>query len=902
MPDPIRKLSVAQFAHLLAAPLSRAITDVHLHHTWRPRRQDFRGLATIEAMRRYHVETHGWGDIAQHLTIDPAGGLWTGRNWNWRPASASGANGSNEAGPFMIEMVGDFDEGADPFDGPQRESAVAVVAHLLRRFSLNTTAVKFHREIGAATTCPGAGVQRDAFLEDVARVLKSLPKRQDETTSRAPFSAEHRAGFLVTRVVPAVNEPDYAEVPENEAAGHEIDRLSRAAAAARQSARRGEPAMFSRDGAPNPEWNVLKPHAVNLSRGELSEAGEFSTSPEDVDGIIDAIRAYAAATADPRVVLYAHGGLIKESDALAHAKTVLPWWLGHGVFPVFFIWESGLLEILRQYVIGPRDLADYTSDPAIEIMAKIPGTIAWNGMKESARRASSDDAGGGYAGGALHFARKLAALVAAGQVARLTVHAVGHSAGAIFHAHLVPRLVDLGVTIDSMAMLAPAARVDLFKDKLMPLVGSGIARMSCFTMEEDAERQDDCFGVYHKSLLYLVSRAFEGAAVRKPIVGLEESIRKDTELKALFGLEGGGARAELHLSYAPGRDPNPLTQALRHGDFDNDPKTMSAVLRRILGAEDQSEIGEDDFPFQLTPRTLDDLPLRPGALAPAWPDSPPPAVDVLPAGEARGRALCIGIDDYRERPLTGCVRDARAWGTVLTQLGFSVTYLLNGDATRDAIVREFRKLIASAAPGGTAVLHFSGHGTQVPDHGSDESDRYDEAFVPADYHRGRLLLDDDIADMLSRLDPDAAIALFMDCCHSGTNSRFAPLVRARAAADERVRYLPMSEAVVHAHRQYRRTSGTRHAAQAEDALPGVVHFAACLDNEYAWETAGEGDFSAVATRLLASAVANGETNEAFIQAIRRGLAAKGRQHPQLMRLADNLTGLPLLSARAVDKA
>ena len=65
---------------------------------------------------------------------------------------------------------------------------------------------------------------------------------------------------------------------------------------------------------------------------------------------------------------------------------------------------------------------------------------------------------------------------------------------------------------------------------------------------------------------------------------------------------------------------------------------------------------------------------------------------------------------------------------------------------------------------------------------------------------------------------------------------------------------------------------------------------------------GEGDFSAVATRLLASAVANGETNEAFIQAIRRGLAAKGRQHPQLMRLADNLTGLPLLSARAVDKA
>ena len=122
MPTPIRRITAAQFG-LLAQPaqLTRKITAVHVHHTWRPRRQDFRGLATMEAMRKFHMEQNHWSDIAQHLTIDPQGGLRTGRNWNVAPASASGHNGTAAEGPFMIEMVGDFDQGQDPFDGEQKK-------------------------------------------------------------------------------------------------------------------------------------------------------------------------------------------------------------------------------------------------------------------------------------------------------------------------------------------------------------------------------------------------------------------------------------------------------------------------------------------------------------------------------------------------------------------------------------------------------------------------------------------------------------------------------------------------------------------------------------------------------------------------------------------------------------
>ena len=65
----------------------------------------------------------------------------------------------------------------------------------------------------------------------------------------------------------------------------------------------------------------------------------------------------------------------------------------------------------------------------------------------------------------------------------------------------------------------------------------------------------------------------------------------------------------------------------------------------------------------------------------------------------------------------------------------------------------------------------------MADLNGDESDRYDEALVPIDYDTGALLLDDDLADIYRQLPDGAVLTLFMDCCHSGTNSRFTPMER-----------------------------------------------------------------------------------------------------------------------------
>ena len=144
----IQKIGFADFERLLAAWVPRRrITEFHVHHTWRPRHRDFRGLATIEAMRRYHIERAGMSDIAQHLTIDPFGGIWTGRPFDKAPASARGHNGSAHAGPFMIEMIGDFDTGQDPFDGDQKRVAYAVIVAVLRKFGLDADADRFHSQM-----------------------------------------------------------------------------------------------------------------------------------------------------------------------------------------------------------------------------------------------------------------------------------------------------------------------------------------------------------------------------------------------------------------------------------------------------------------------------------------------------------------------------------------------------------------------------------------------------------------------------------------------------------------------------------------------------------------------------------------------------------------------------------
>lgn len=143
------------------------------------------------------------------------------------------------------------------------------------------------------------------------------------------------------------------------------------------------------------------------------------------------------------------------------------------------------------------------------------------------------------------------------------------------------------------------------------------------------------------------------------------------------------------------------------------------------------------------------------------------------------QALLIGINEYREQPLRGCVNDVVDLATFLVErAGFAregVTLLLDGRATRAAILHHVRELVRSVRPGDRALLHFSGHGVQLPIiKDDDEADGLDEAICPVDYSwddLGSFLRDDDFRRELARLPPDATFVWISDSCHSATMTR-----------------------------------------------------------------------------------------------------------------------------------
>ena len=69
------------------------------------------------------------------------------------------------------------------------------------------------------------------------------------------------------------------------------------------------------------------------------------------------------------------------------------------------------------------------------------------------------------------------------------------------------------VSVRTLHLLAPAVTTDLFKERLKPLIGSGkpITPLTTYTMTDELEQDDDSLKPYGKSLLYLVSGAFEDA-------------------------------------------------------------------------------------------------------------------------------------------------------------------------------------------------------------------------------------------------------------------------------------------------------------------------------------------------------------------------------------------------------
>ena len=141
------------------------------------------------------------------------------------------------------------------------------------------------------------------------------------------------------------------------------------------------------------------------------------------------------------------------------------------------------------------------------------------------------------------------------------------------------------------------------------------------------------------------------------------------------------------------------------------------------------------------------------------------------------KAVLIGINRYRipGADLRGCVNDVRNMQAVLNEYyGFAksaITVLTDYSATNKAMQSAIGSLIGNAKKGDILLLHYSGHGSNVPDDNGDEADRRDEILCPTDLDWKDPLRDDWLRKTFNGLKPGVSLTVVMDCCHSGSNTR-----------------------------------------------------------------------------------------------------------------------------------
>lgn len=358
----------------------------------------------------------------------------------------------------------------------------------------------------------------------------------------------------------------------------------------------------------------LRPHIISLGNdGRLRDDGTYGTSEAEVKTIIkDDLPRITENWSRRRVLLYAHGGLVPESGAVQRLADYRRALLDAEVYPLSFIWRSDLWttvgNILEDagrrrrpegWLDAGKDFMLDRLDDALEPLARhLGGKGLWDEMKENAERASDKPTRGDLGGGAFFALQLLAALAADDPT--IEFHVVGHSAGAIFHGPLLQLLTTrgriakgplkgrdgFGLDVASLTLWAPACTMEFFHQFYAPAIQAGrVGRFALFTLTDEVEQDDNCKRIYNKSLLYLVSDAFEDQPrvpvlhpKGTPLLGMETFVDGDDALKALFRKKAADwVRApNEHAQGAPD-----ASRARSHGSFDDDHSTVAATLARI---------------------------------------------------------------------------------------------------------------------------------------------------------------------------------------------------------------------------------------------------------------------------------------------------------------------------------
>jgi pimeloyl-ACP methyl ester carboxylesterase len=348
-------------------------------------------------------------------------------------------------------------------------------------------------------------------------------------------------------------------------------------------------------GKSSPRRGEVVGHFIHIDDGKFDERGKYRS---DLRSVKQTASLVANSDNYDHLLFYAHGGLNDINASARRVAAMKDVFKANRIYPFHFMYDTGLMEEIKDVVFGKRDevekraagITDFT-DKLIENATRVPGRALWREMKQGAT-SPFDDGGAGLQ----TIAAFLEAFAEPGAKPK-QVHVVGHSTGAILLASLLKAFGDIdgAPRIGSCLLMAPACTHDVFQDIYRPFLASrsadqfGIDWMRIFNLSAELEQDDTVTPVYRKSLLYLVSKAFEEKRGEK-ILGMQRYVRD-------LGRLPGGQVFKFEVSGGSQAD-NPRTTATTHGGFDNDVATMNTVLRVVLRNQNLSrEFTTEDLDY-----------------------------------------------------------------------------------------------------------------------------------------------------------------------------------------------------------------------------------------------------------------------------------------------------------------
>ena len=336
---------------------------------------------------------------------------------------------------------------------------------------------------------------------------------------------------------------------------------------------------------PKPPRSEIAGHFVHVDDGNYKESGRYWSNAFDVQQTAELV---AGSDDYDHLLLYVHGGLNSPVDSARRVAAMREVFKDNGIYPFHVMYDTGLAEELKDLIASKSQAASARvggisdwADRFVEGLLRKPGTLVWEEMKKDARRAFEPD-------GAAFNALEIFLQQFRNKSRTLRLHLVGHSTGGIAIGHLLRSLSRRQLEIQTCSLMAPACTLDWYEQSYVPALDAtgrlSIREMAIYNLRDKLEQDDTVTPLYHKSLLYLVSNAFEREQ-GKPLLGMQKFSADVTAV---------GDLPRIH--YSNGTTGN-ITRSTSHGGFDNDVYTMNHILRRILDGTPSRLFVADDLEY-----------------------------------------------------------------------------------------------------------------------------------------------------------------------------------------------------------------------------------------------------------------------------------------------------------------